>query len=187
MEIGEKILKLRKKTNLSQEELAEKIGVARQTISKWELGETSPDLKQAKELSKIFKVSLDDLVDNDIENIMVEKISNTEKLSGIIIKILKVIGILFLIFLVIDIISLILFVAFRNDDSTSKSVVEETISCEIDENNYLITIGSDGYFNCSNCSKDLQKDIIILVDYGDIDRSLNLIENYFEDNNGYCE
>lgn len=98
MEIGEKILKLRKKTNLSQEELVEKIGVARQTISKWELGETSPYLKQAKELSKIFKVSLDDLVDNDIENIMVEKISNTEKLLGIIIKILKVIGILFNLF-----------------------------------------------------------------------------------------
>ena len=65
MEIGKKIMELRKKNGFSQEELAELVGVARQTISKWELGETSPDLKQAKELSKIFKVSLDDLTDND--------------------------------------------------------------------------------------------------------------------------
>ena len=50
MEIGNKIMELRKKNNLSQEELAEKVGVARQTISKWELGETAPDLKQAKKI-----------------------------------------------------------------------------------------------------------------------------------------
>ena len=56
MEIGNKISELRKKNNLSQEALAEKIGVTRQTISKWELGETSPDIKQAKELSKVFNV-----------------------------------------------------------------------------------------------------------------------------------
>ena len=54
MEFGKKIMSLRKKKGFSQEELADKIGVARQTISKWELEETSPDLKQAKELSKIF-------------------------------------------------------------------------------------------------------------------------------------
>ena len=47
MEIGNKIMELRKKSGLTQEELAEKIGVARQTISKWELGETYPDIKQA--------------------------------------------------------------------------------------------------------------------------------------------
>ena len=54
MELGNKILELRKKEKLSQEELAEKINVTRQTISKWELNETTPDIKQAKELSKIF-------------------------------------------------------------------------------------------------------------------------------------
>ena len=52
MEIGNKISELRKKNNLSQEALAEKIGVTRQTISKWELGETSPDIKQAKEIGR---------------------------------------------------------------------------------------------------------------------------------------
>lgn len=64
MDIGKNILKLRKKQGLSQEQLAEKMGVTRQTISNWELEESSPDIKQAKELSKIFNVSLDQLVNN---------------------------------------------------------------------------------------------------------------------------
>ena len=89
MEIGKKIMNLRKKIGLSQEELAEKVGVARQTISKWELGETSPDIKQAKELSKIFNVSLDELADNDLKNVLVEKTSNTEKLAGLTLKLIK--------------------------------------------------------------------------------------------------
>ena len=45
MELGKQIYELRKKANLSQEQLAEKVGVSRQTISKWELGETAPDIK----------------------------------------------------------------------------------------------------------------------------------------------
>lgn len=61
MNIGQNIMNLRKGEKLSQEQLAEKIGVTRQTISNWELDESSPDLKQGKELSKIFNVSLDDL------------------------------------------------------------------------------------------------------------------------------
>ena len=61
MNIGQNILNLRKSAKLSQEQLAEKMGVTRQTISNWELEESSPDLKQAKELSQIFNVSLDDL------------------------------------------------------------------------------------------------------------------------------
>ena len=61
MNIGQNILNLRKGANLSQEQLAEIIGVTRQTISNWELDESSPDLKQAKELSRFFNISLDDL------------------------------------------------------------------------------------------------------------------------------
>lgn len=92
MDLGNKILEFRKKNSLSQEELAEKLNVTRQTISKWELNGTSPDITQAKELSKIFKISLDELVDNDIRDILTEKISNTERLAGLTIKILKFFG-----------------------------------------------------------------------------------------------
>ncbi len=57
MNINEKILLLRKKDGLSQENLAEKLNVTRQTISNWESGQTTPDILQAKQLSKIFKIS----------------------------------------------------------------------------------------------------------------------------------
>ena len=67
MNLGNKINELRKKHNLSQEQLAEKVGVARQTISKWELGETTPDIKQAQMLSQIFNVSLDEMLGNGMK------------------------------------------------------------------------------------------------------------------------
>lgn len=67
MAIGKKIVNLRKKYNYTQEKLAEKIGVSRQTLSNWESDITSPDLVQASTLSKILKISLDELVDNNLE------------------------------------------------------------------------------------------------------------------------
>lgn len=123
MEIGNKIMELRKKNNFSQEDLAEKVGVTRQTISKWELGETSPDLKQAKVLSQVFKVSLDELVDNDIKNIIIEKTTNTEKLAGMIINILKALGTFFLIYLIIMIIIFIIFSFVDNKQSDEEKSV----------------------------------------------------------------
>ena len=89
-----KVASLRKKNNLTQESLAEKIGVTRQTISKWELGETSPDIKQAKLLAAEFNISLDELVNNNTNNVLMKKVSNTEHLATITIKMLKVIGII---------------------------------------------------------------------------------------------
>ena len=55
------------------EQLADKMGVARQTISKWELGETSPDLKQSRKLSQIFNVSLNELTNKDIKSVLYYK------------------------------------------------------------------------------------------------------------------
>lgn len=74
MQFSNKIYELRKKHGLSQEQLAEKVGVARQTISKWELGETSPDIKQTQIISQIFGVSLDELIGNDTK----ETVNNTK-------------------------------------------------------------------------------------------------------------
>ena len=68
MSLGDRIHELRKKHNLSQEQLADEVGVARQTISKWELGETAPDIKQTKALAQIFKISLDELINGDTNN-----------------------------------------------------------------------------------------------------------------------
>ncbi len=187
MEIGSKILELRKKNNLSQEDLAEKVGVTRQTISKWELSETSPDLKQAKILSKAFKVSLDELVDNDVKEILVEKVSNTEKLAGTINKVLKIIGILFIILVVVEIIAFILFAVIKKDVIES-NVTEVEMTCSMDETEYLITVGSDGYFNCSNCNIEMQKELKDnYIDFSDIGFTQDNIMKYFENNNGNCE
>ena len=89
MNLGEKILELRKKKGFSQEELGDRIGVTRQTISNWELGETSPNPGQLKLLSKELNVSIDELLDNDIKTVLEEKVSNTEKLSRLILKLIN--------------------------------------------------------------------------------------------------
>ena len=62
--LGNKIYDCRKKNGLSQETLAEKLNVARQTISNWETGETSPNPDQLKLLSEVFNISIDELLDN---------------------------------------------------------------------------------------------------------------------------
>lgn len=56
------LCQLRKLNGLSQEELAEKVNVSRQTLSKWESGESAPDLERAAALADVFGVTLDDLV-----------------------------------------------------------------------------------------------------------------------------
>ena len=67
MIIGKKITELRKKYNLTQESLAEKIGVTRQTLSNWESNITSPDLNEASLLCKELKININDLIDNNLE------------------------------------------------------------------------------------------------------------------------
>lgn len=79
MNIGDKLVELRKKKGLSQEELAEKLNVTRQTISKWKLNQTSPNISQAKEISRLFNVSLDELVSNNINDILITKINKNDK------------------------------------------------------------------------------------------------------------
>ncbi len=60
--IGKNLQKLRKMMNLTQEALAEKVGVARQTIAKWETEESTPDLEMSGKLASVLEISLDDLV-----------------------------------------------------------------------------------------------------------------------------
>ena len=67
MELNEQIKKYRTGMNLSQEELAEKIYVTRQSISNWENGKTYPDIHSLLLLSSLFGISLDQLVKGDID------------------------------------------------------------------------------------------------------------------------
>lgn len=67
MELGNHLFDARKKCGFSQEEVAEKLGVSRQTISKWETGETLPDIRQAKRLAGLYHLTLDELIDFDMD------------------------------------------------------------------------------------------------------------------------
>ena len=67
--ISGNIQKLRKRKRLTQESLAEAVGVARQTIAKWETGESAPDLEAAGRLAAVLDVSLDDLVNAPEEEV----------------------------------------------------------------------------------------------------------------------
>jgi len=62
MSLGERLLYLRKKAGLSQEDVAEKLNVSRQTVSKWETNQTVPELIKAKLLSQLYNVSYDYLI-----------------------------------------------------------------------------------------------------------------------------
>ena len=62
MELYEKLYELRRASGMSQEELAEKLGVSRQAVSKWESGATQPELSKLIELSKLYNVSVDELL-----------------------------------------------------------------------------------------------------------------------------
>ena len=59
MTTGEKIIELRKRNGYSQEELAEKLDVSRQSVSKWELNASTPDLERIVQMSELFHVSTD--------------------------------------------------------------------------------------------------------------------------------
>lgn len=67
MNLSNSLFHARKKCGLSQEEVAEKLGVSRQTISKWETNETVPDIYQSKKMAKLYHIALDDLIEFDVE------------------------------------------------------------------------------------------------------------------------
>ena len=64
---GDNLVQLRKLHQMTQEDVAERIGVTRQAIGKWEAGETIPDLDLAQKLAEVFDVSLDELANHQPE------------------------------------------------------------------------------------------------------------------------
>ena len=186
MKLGNNILKLRKDCSLSQEQLAEKVDVTRQTISNWELGETSPNPEQLKLLSKALNVSIDELLNNDIKQALIKKVNNTEKNAEVIIKILKVLGIIFVVGFAITIFSNIMF-SVKKDSMTIKENQTVLLNCQLNGEKYTYLIEYDKDNNIIDASgseyiinvvKDKQfNKAKILVKY---------IESYFKDNGGKC-
>ena len=82
MNLGNNLFEARKRAGLSQDKVAEKLGITRQTISKWETNETIPDIYQAKKLAKLYNLSLDELIEFDMDIKEIEEViknTNEEK------------------------------------------------------------------------------------------------------------
>lgn len=81
MKFNEKLIKLRKTNGYTQENLAEKLGVTRQAVARWEAGETTPDMEMLLGLCQVFSVSADYLIHDDYESdedIPVVRVKNAE-------------------------------------------------------------------------------------------------------------
>lgn len=98
MEFNEKLQYFRKKSNLTQEELAEKLFVSRTAISKWESGRGMPSISSLKAISEVFDVSIDELLSSEeiIEAAEKEKKENMKSFKNIIFGIIDLMSIIFL-------------------------------------------------------------------------------------------
>ena len=76
---GERLAKYRKKANMSQEELADKLNVSRQAVSKWERGESSPDTDNLIALASLYNITLDDLLNKDPDETFNSKKEETKE------------------------------------------------------------------------------------------------------------
>ena len=121
MEFHNKLYNLRKKKGLSQEELANRLNVSRQTISKWEVGDSTPDMEKLIAISDLFEISLDELVMDKVPTQMRETSSKSEIASELKEKVLTdenknkakkglmIAAIIFGIIVLIDFISMIVY------------------------------------------------------------------------------
>lgn len=80
-EIGRRIASLRKEKNMTQVELADKLGISYQAVSNWERGDSMPDIAKLSELSQIFEISIDNLLGNEREVEIVKTIINKEPIN----------------------------------------------------------------------------------------------------------
>lgn len=122
MTLGDKLSGLRKESNYTQEQLADLLGVSRQTISKWESDTAYPETEKLIKIGKLFDCSMDYLLKEDVtekngvqESGFAEKVEEigkkvmTDKNKGKVKKLLKIIGILLAVILAIDLISMIVY------------------------------------------------------------------------------
>ena len=156
MKFGENLKLIRKNKNMSQEELAEKVNVTRQSVSKWENGEAYPEMNNILELCKIFNCKINDLVHTDMSDItsldeeivmkvvkfnekkqnQVKTLSNVISLIGSIGKIVLMVAIPFVIIVMLLIPYIISNVEVKGDDLSLK-----TENIEIVDNKTLELFG----------------------------------------------
>lgn len=189
MRLGEKVLKLRKKFNISQEQLGEQVGVTRQTISNWELGETHPNPEQLKLLSKTLNISIDELLENDIKSVEKDEVNKIEGNPNKFLKLSKTIGIIIgiiLFFLIVIVVSILFFSNYFQATPTAGGV--ET-TCEY--KNEVIKVGVWKDYQSGNLYLQTSNQEILNkfkpFNYDNQDKMLWDITKYIEDNGGNCD
>lgn len=83
MEFNNRLYELRKQKGFSQEELANRVNVSRQTVSKWEIGDSTPDMEKLIALSDLFEISLDGLMTGKIP-VASENVSNKSEIVNVL-------------------------------------------------------------------------------------------------------
>ena len=180
--LGNKIVELRKKAKLSQEQLAEKIEVTRQTISNWELGETNPDIVQAKKIAETFNISLDELTNNDTESsLLVDNLKVLSK-SNRRTMVISNISLFLIILSIAAILIFILNIYFTNTVSANSFSMQTT--CILDGKVTTYTISYDANNFITNKSGD--PEILDKFKSENPVEIINGIVKYYEDNNGKC-
>ena len=170
MKFNEKLIELRKKEGLSQEELGYKLNVTRQTVSKWELGQTTPEMDKLVEMSKIFNISVDELVnDNETveQNTIIEdkKIGNASSKEKIVKYIIIGVICIAIIYLVI-----VVFVGrfvgrfVGQKISTISNIIESTPDI-VDEGTNWVSTTLDNFNNIYNNKISEDEDEIIKTSY----------------------
>lgn len=194
MKFEEKLIKLRREHALSQEELGEKLNVTRQTISKWELGQTKPDSGKIMELAKLFNISTDELLnESDETQFNNDPIKNNTKKNNSSNNIVIILIILILIVIVLPVI--IGCAVFINNYKRNQKLIDKSFEYfddvydevknnmdEIKENNN-INENTTNTINKTNDNISEETNKIINKTENVIDKVDNFLdEDFFDDN-----
>lgn len=139
MKLNEKIIKLRKDNNLSQEEFGNKLNISRQAISKWENGESNPEIDKIREISKIFNVSYEYLLNDKVDTQEIkhdESIQNKKKKINVGLKIFFILVLIYVLFCIYK------FIAFYRFYLIANSFSEENYSMNLRNTSRSVTSGN---------------------------------------------
>ena len=196
--LGDNIKTFRKKKGFSQETLAQELFVVRQTVSKWEKGQSVPDAEMIEKLAEVLDVSVSDLLGKEIEKKENEEQQDKEIAKQLAIlneqlagnnrrrkKLLKIVLTIIIAALILSLVTAIINgTLFKNAMSTGYSMTE-TIYCTVDGNEYIweITWDKDGNVIEAN-GDDWIKENIKPQKYMTAEGQFKEIERYAEEHNG---
>ena len=196
--LGKNIKAFRKKKGFSQETLAQELFVVRQTVSKWEKGQSVPDAEMIEKLAEVLDVSVNDLLGKEIEQKKNEERQENEIVNQLAIlndqlastnrqrkKRLKVVLTIIIAALILSFVTAIISGSLFKHAKSTGYLVTETIYCTVDGNEYVweITYDKEGNIIEAN-GDDWIKDNIKPQKHRTAEGQLKEIEKYVEEHNG---